>query len=80
MRDLDVFFFAVVLFGGGDQRRFDALEDDLLVDVLVAVDRVNDPQQFAGIHRLSLPRVGTILPRSARPRRCAETLQNLMRP
>ena len=56
--DLDVFLFAVVFFGGGDQRRFDALEDDLLVDVLVAVDRVNDPKQFAGIHRFSLPRSG----------------------
>ena len=53
--DLDVFLFAVVFFGGGDQRRFDALEDDLLGDVLVAVDRVNDPEQFAGIHRWSLP-------------------------
>jgi hypothetical protein len=43
-----------VFFGRGDQGRLDALEDDFLVDVLFAVDRVNDPQQFAGVHRFSL--------------------------
>ena len=43
-------FFAVVLLGGRDQGRFDALEDDFLVDVLVAVDRVDDAQQFIWIH------------------------------
>ena len=44
-------FFAVVLLGGGDQRRFDALEDDLLVDILIAVDRVDDPQNLVRIHK-----------------------------
>jgi len=48
--DHDVFVFAEVLLGGGDQRRFDALEDDFFIDVFVAVDRVNDPQHFAGVH------------------------------
>jgi hypothetical protein len=42
-RHHDVFLFAKVLLGGGDQGRFDALEDDLLFDILVAVDRVYDP-------------------------------------
>ena len=46
--DDDVLFFAVVFLGGRDQGRFDAFEDDLLVDVLVAVDRVDDPKQFVG--------------------------------
>ncbi len=54
--DLHVGFFAEVLLGRGDILRFDALEDDLLVDILVAVDCVHNPEQFAGIHRLSLPR------------------------
>ena len=55
--DLDIGFFAEVLLGRGDIRRFDALEDDFLVDILVAVDCVHNPEQFAGIHRLSLPRL-----------------------
>ena len=48
--DDDVFFFAVLLLGGRDQRRLDGAEDDFLVDVLVAMDRVDDSQQFVGIH------------------------------
>ena len=43
-------FFAVVLLGGRDERRLDRLEDDFLVDVLVAMDRVDDSQHFVGIH------------------------------
>ena len=49
--DFDLLLFAVVLLGGGDQRSFDTLEDDLFVDILVAVDRIHDPQQFAGVHQ-----------------------------
>ncbi len=49
--DFDFLVFAVVFLGGRDQRRFDPLEDDFLVDVFVPVDRVNDPQHFARIHR-----------------------------
>ena len=48
--DHDLGLFAVVLPGRGDQRRFDRLEDDLFVDILVAVDRVDDPQHFSWIH------------------------------
>ena len=54
----NLFVFAVVLLGSGNQRGLDTLEDDLLVDVLIAVDRVNDPQQFAGVHRFSLSPLG----------------------
>ena len=46
----DFFFFAVLLLGGRDQRRLDRLKDDLLVDVLVAMDRIDDPQHFVGVH------------------------------
>ena len=46
----DVGFFAVVLLGGRDQRSLDPLEDDFLVDVLIAVDRIDDSQDFLGIH------------------------------
>ena len=52
--DHDVLFFAVVLLGGGHQGRFDGLEEDLLVDVLLAVDRIDDPQDFARIHHRSI--------------------------
>ena len=38
----DLRLFAVVLLGGRDQGRLDAVEDDLLVDILIAVDRVDD--------------------------------------
>ena len=55
--DLDIGFFAKVLLGRGNIRRFDALEDDFFVNILIAVDRVHYPEQFAGIHRLSLPRL-----------------------
>ena len=51
-RDLHFLFFAVVFFGSGDDRRFDALEDDFLIDILVAVDCIHDAKQFAGVHRL----------------------------
>jgi hypothetical protein len=35
---------------GRDQRGLDRLEHDLLVDVLVAVDRVDDAEDFFGLH------------------------------
>ena len=74
-------FFAVVLLGGGNQRRFDALEDDFLVDILIAVDRIDDPKQFVGVHSISLSSAyGQYSPRPARPTKMAETLQNLTRP
>ena len=50
MCDDDLLLFAVLLLGGGDQRRLDGQEDDLLVDVLVTMDRVDDSQQFIGVH------------------------------
>ncbi len=40
--DDDVGFFPVVLLGGGNQGRFDPLEDDLFVDILIAMDRIDD--------------------------------------
>jgi hypothetical protein len=43
-----------VFLGGRDEGGLDALEDDLLVDVLLAVDRVDNSQQFAWVHRNSL--------------------------
>ena len=49
----DFLIFAVLLFGGGDQGGFDRLEDDFLVDILIAVDRIHDSQDFAGIHSWS---------------------------
>ena len=48
--DNDVRLLPVVLLSGGNQRRFDPLEDNLFVDILVAMDRVNDSQQFVGVH------------------------------
>ena len=52
--DLDVLFLAVVLFSRGNDRRFDALEDDFLIDILIAVDCIHDAEQFAGIHRFAV--------------------------
>ena len=46
--DDDVVLFAVVLLGRRDERRLDRLKDDFLVDVLVAVERVDDAEDFAG--------------------------------
>ena len=48
--DDDFLVFAVLLLGGGDQRRLDGQENDLLVDVLVTMDRVDDPQQLISVH------------------------------
>ena len=48
--DDDVGFFAVVLLGGRDERSLDPLEHDLFVDVLIAMDRIDDSQNFLGIH------------------------------
>ena len=80
--DDDFGFFAVVLLGGGDQRRLDALEDDLFVDILIAMDRVDDAKQFVGVHSLSLSlelRRDT-LHAPLDPHKTAETLQNLTTP
>ena len=52
--DDDLRLFSVVFLGGGDQRRLDPLEDDLFVDILIAVDRVDDAKQFVGVHSISL--------------------------
>ena len=46
----DLLIFAILFFGGGDERSFDRLKDDLFLDIFVAVDRVDDPQHFAGVH------------------------------
>ena len=46
----DIGFFAVVLLGGRDERSLDPLEHDFLVDVLIAMDRIDDSQNFLGIH------------------------------
>ena len=52
--DDDVLVFAVLLLGGRNQRRLDRLEDDFLVDVLVAMDRIDDPQDFIGVHIVTI--------------------------
>jgi hypothetical protein len=65
-----------VLLGGGNKRRFDTLEDDLFVDIFVAMYRVDYTQDFIRIHRLSLSQVWfrqyspTLLDQTKRPRRC----------
>ena len=41
--DHDLVVIAVVFPGCGNERRLDRLNDDLFVNVLVAMDRVNDP-------------------------------------
>ena len=55
-RDDDVFQLAVVLLGGRDEGRLDRLKDDLLVDVLLAVERIDDAQHVSGIHGQALGR------------------------
>ena len=73
-QDDDVFELSVVFFGSRHQRRLDSLEDDLLVDILIAVDRVDDAKQLVGVHGilLSPDRETPSTPRSTpqkRPRR-----------
>ena len=54
--DDDFFFFAVLLLCSRYQGRFNTLEDDFFVDILVAMDRVDDSQYFVWIHsRCLLP-------------------------
>ena len=53
-RDDDVRLFSVVFLGGRDQRRLDPLEDDLFVDIFIAVDRVDDAKQLVGVHSILL--------------------------
>ncbi len=48
--DDDIRLLAVLALGRGHQRRFDGLENDLRVNVLVAVKRVDDSQQLVWIH------------------------------
>ena len=42
--------FAILTRQGGDERCFDRLEDDLLVDFLVAMDRIDDAEDFFRLH------------------------------
>ena len=46
---------AVVPSSSRENRLLDALEDDPLVDVLVSVDRVDQPEEFGSVHRCSFP-------------------------
>jgi hypothetical protein len=39
-----------MLLGGRDERSLDAFEDDILIDVFVSVNRIDDSQDFLGIH------------------------------
>jgi hypothetical protein len=39
-----------MLTGGREDRRFDPVEDNLLVDVFIAVQRVNDSENFVTVH------------------------------
>ena len=70
--DDDIRFFSVVLLGGGDERRFDALENNFFVDVLIPMDGIDDTEQFVGIHSYFafLPVISRLEehpPRTARP-------------
>jgi hypothetical protein len=49
--DDDLLVLAVLLIGRGNQRRHDGLEHDLFFNVLVAMNRIDDSQQFARIHK-----------------------------
>ena len=75
--DLDL--FPVVFLGGGNQGRLDPLEDDLFVDIFIAVNCVDYSQDFIRIHRLSLSQglIQAIHSNPSRPVQTAETLQNL---
>jgi hypothetical protein len=44
---LQIGFLTEMLSSGGQVRRFNAIENDLSLDVLVAVDGIDDPQEFA---------------------------------
>ena len=48
--------FAVMFFSSGNKCRFDALEDDFLLDVFVAMNGIDDSQHFGGIHNMFSPR------------------------
>src|SRR5690606_25321233 len=47
---LDVGFFAIVLLGGGDEGCLNPFKNYFLVDVLVAVNGIDDSQDLLGIH------------------------------
>ena len=49
-RDLHIGGFAVLPRQSGDEGRLDRLKDDLLVDVLVAVNRIDDAEDFFWLH------------------------------
>src|SRR5262249_38237455 len=53
--DLDLFSVGIVLLRGRGQRRFDPLEQDLLGDILVAVDAIDDTDQIDA-HDTEAPR------------------------
>ena len=59
--DVDLALFAEVLPGRGDDRLFDPFEHDLLVDVLIAMDRIDDSQDLAAVHGFpsALSRLGS---------------------
>ena len=46
----DIGIFAILPLGGGLERGLDRREHDLLVDVLVAMQRVNVSKNVLGIH------------------------------
>jgi len=48
--DGDLRFFAILPLQCRDESRLDRLEDDLLVDVLVAMNRVDDAEDFFWLH------------------------------
>jgi hypothetical protein len=45
-RDQDLFGFGIMFLGGRGQRRFDPFEQNVLGDVLVAMDAIDDPDQI----------------------------------
>ena len=49
-RDLHIGGFAVLPRQSGDEGRLDRLKDDLLVDVFVAVNRIDDAEDFFWLH------------------------------
>ena len=54
--DHDVFLIlAAMLLGGGGKGGLDGLEDDLFVDVFVAMNRIDKSQKFAGVHSSTIP-------------------------
>ena len=59
---------SVVLLGGRYDRRFDPLEDNFLVDIFFAMNRIDDAKDFFGIHRSSLSSILALRGRRVRRR------------